>query len=188
MRLVVELFASLVTALALGLASAWYMVDGPRIGVSVGAWKAVPSIAAESADPYSRARVARTGEIAMGAGEGLVFIAEHDDTGAALDGGCDYRLSGETPTARLWTLTASDAEGRLPRAVSGRTFLTSREILRDIDGRFEIAVSASARSGNWLPAPANGALRLTLRLYDTPLALSPGSGMIMPEIERGACR
>lgn len=188
MRLVVELFASLVVALALGLSSAWYMVDGPRIGVSVGAWKAVPSIAAASADPYSRARVARTGEIAMGAGEGLVFVAEHDDEGGALDGGCDYVLAGETPTARLWTLSVSDTAGRLPRAVSGRTFLTSREILRDIDGRFEIAISANARPGNWLPAPAKGALRLTLRLYDTPLALSPGAGMVMPDIERRACR
>jgi hypothetical protein len=188
LRLVVELFASLVIALALGLASAWYMVDGPRIGVDVGAWTAVPSIAADSADPYSRARVARSGEIAMGAGEGLVFVAANDDEGRSLGGDCDYVLSGETPTARLWTLTVSDAAGRLPRAASGRTFLTSREILRDIDGRFEIAVSANARPGNWLPAPAEGALRLTLRLYDTPLALSPGADMVMPHVERRGCR
>ena len=128
------------------------------------------------------------GVVAMGAGEGLVFIAEQDDEGRSLDGGCDYALTGEAPTARLWTLTVSDLAGRLPRAASGRTFLTSREILRDIDGRFEIAVSAGARPGNWLPAPAEGALRLVLRLYDTPLALSPGADMVMPHIERRGCR
>jgi len=187
-RFLVELLATLVIALVLGLVSAWYMVDAPRIGTAVGAWKAVPAISAETADPYTRARIARTGEIALGAGEGLVFIAGEDDGGSGLDGACDYVLSGETPTARLWTLTATDADGRLPKAATGRTFITSRELLRDVEGRFDLTVSASARPGNWLPAPASGPFRLTLRLYDTPLALSPGNGMVMPRIERGECR
>lgn len=188
MRFLVELLAALLIALALGLASAWYMVDAPRIGLGVGAWKAVPAISAETADPYTRARIARTGEIALGAGEGLVFFAEADDHGAAFDGACDYVVAGETPTARLWTLSAVDRDGRLPASITGRTSLTSREILRDRDGRFTIAVSAAARPGNWLPVEPKGGFRLIMRLYDTPLALSPGNGMTMPLIERGACR
>jgi len=82
----------------------------------------------------------------------------------------------------------TDAEGRLPPSVDGRRSLTSREILRDADGRFAIVVSATARPGNRLPSHPSGRLRLTLRLYDTPLALSPETGPAMPRIERGACR
>jgi len=187
-RFLVELLATLVTALVVGLGSAWYMVDAPRIGIGVGSWKAVPAVTAETADPYTRARVARTGEIALGAGEGLVFIAREDDEGRGLDGECDYRISGETPTARLWTLSVLDAGGNLAAPITGRIFLTSRDILRDAEGRFDIAVAAEARPGNWLPSPATGALRFLLRLYDTPLALSPGNGMVMPAIVREGCR
>ncbi len=188
MRFLVELFASLVIALGLGLASAWYMVAAPRIGYGVGVWKAVPAVTAETADPYTRARIARTGEIALGAGEGLIFIATTDDEGRGLDGACDYRIAGRTPTARLWTLSVTDAAGGLPASVTGRTALTSREILRDADGRFEITVAAAARPGNWLPSHAAGEERLVLRLYDTPLALSPDPGMEMPHVTREACR
>lgn len=188
MRFLAELLASLVIALGLGLASAWYMVEAPRIGVAVGPWRAVPAVSAETADPYTRARIARTGEIAIGAGEGLVFIAETDERGEALIGNCDYALVGGTPTARLWTLAVTDANGRLPKAVTGRTSIGSRDILRDAAGRFEIVVAASARAGNWLPSHASGPLRLTLRLYDTPLALSPGGDTAMPRIVRRACR
>jgi hypothetical protein len=187
-RFLVELFATLVIALALGLASAWYMVEAPRIGYGVGAWKAVPAVSAETADPYTRARVARTGEIVLGAGEGLVFIAAEDDDGRGLDGTCDYRITGRTPTARLWTLSVVDDVDALPASTSGRTSLTSREILRDADGGFIITVAATARPGNWLPSHAKGAEKLILRLYDTPLALSPDPGMEMPHVTRGACR
>ncbi len=188
MRFLVELFATLVIALALGLSTAWFMVSAPRIGTGVGAWKAVPAVSADTADPYTRARVARTGEIVLGAGEGLVFIAEADDDGRPLDGACDYRISGATPTARLWTLSMVDDAGGLPASVSGRTSLTSREVLRDAEGRFEIAVAATARSGNWLPSHSRGAEKAILRLYDTPLALSPDQNMRMPRIVRGTCR
>jgi hypothetical protein len=187
-RFLVELLATLAIALVLGLGSAWYMVEAPRIGTEVGSWRAIPAVTAETADPYTRARIARTGEIAMGAGEGLMFIASQDDQGRGLDGACDYRLAGETPPARLWTLSVVDGDGGLTAAPTGRTHMTSREILRAPDGRFEIAVSASARPGNWLPSPARGGERLMLRLYDTPIALSPGADMAMPRIVRGTCR
>ncbi|MDK9697802.1 MAG: DUF1214 domain-containing protein [Siculibacillus sp.] len=188
MRFLVELFATLLIALALGLSTAWYMVAAPRIGFGVGVWTAVPPVSAETADPYARARIARSGEIALGAGEGLVFFADHDEEGVPLDGRCDYRVVGGTPPARLWTLSVVDDAGALPAPVTGRTSLLSREILRDAHGRFEIVVAATARPGNWLPSHAAGAKRLIMRFYDTPLALSPDAGLRMPRVVKGACR
>lgn len=179
----------MIASLALGLTSAWYMVAAPRTGtVSVGTWRALPTIDAATADPYVRARIARSGEIGMGAGEGLTFVANVDTSGRDLDPTCDYRIVGRSPPARLWTLTAIDPEGRPGATPEGRAHLDNRNLLRDATGRFVIALAATARAGNWLPMPATGPATLTLRLYDTPLTLASDQMPPLPSIERGACR
>jgi len=189
LRFLLVLLLTIVAALALGIGSAWYMVSAPRAGtVEIGAWRAQPATDADTIDPYTRARVARTGEIAMGTGEGLSFVATADDQGRRLDGRCDYLLVGDAPPARLWTLTATDERGEIAAVPSKRTHLQSREVLRDGNGRFEIAVSAAARPGNWLPAPSAGNIRLTMRLYDTPINLGSGALPPMPTVSRGTCR
>lgn len=189
MRFFLSLLATAVVALVTGLGSAWYMVAEPRAGtVRVGAWTALPSVDADGADPYTRARIARTGEITMGTGEGLVFIADVDDEGQRLEARCDYRLAGAMPPARLWTLVAQDDKGVVAVGPTGRNRLHSREILRGDGGRFEIVVAASARAGNWLPAPATGPIRLVLRLYDTPTSPTSSDTPDLPQPERRACR
>ncbi|NLH80507.1 MAG: DUF1214 domain-containing protein [Phyllobacteriaceae bacterium] len=188
MRFLLSLLAAMAASLILGLGSAWYMVAAPRTGtVEVGAWRALPTIDAATADPYTRARIARTGEIGMGAGEGLTFVLESDEAGRDLDGACDHRLVGRSPPARLWTLTAIGRDGRPGTTPEGRAHLDNRNLLRGGDGRFEIAVAASARPGNWLPTP-KGAYVLMLRLYDTPVTLASDRMPEMPTLERGACR
>ncbi len=188
MRFLLSLLAAMAASLILGLGSAWFMVAAPRTGtVEVGAWRALPTIDAATADPYTRARIARTGEIGMGAGEGLTFVLENDDDGRALDGNCDLKLIGRSPPARLWTLTAIGRDGRPGATPEGRAHLDNRNLLRGGDGRFEIVLSATPRSGNWLPTP-RGAYVLTLRLYDTPVTLASERMPEMPTLERGACR
>ncbi|ACA15644.1 protein of unknown function DUF1214 [Methylobacterium sp. 4-46] len=164
----------------LGLASANWATRGryPFGGVALNAWTAWPRIGSRDADPYVRAIHARTGEIPIALGEGLLLTAREDDAGQRLSPGCSYRIAGATPPARAWTLTAERrrpaaapaAEGPVPR----RGF-TSTEVLRDQSGRFAITLSPSVQPGNWLPTPpGEGALRLVLRLYDTPVAASTG--------------
>lgn len=177
-------------SLVLGIGSAWFMLAAPRTGtVTVGGWRALPTIDATTADPYVRARVARTGEFGMGAGEGLTFVADADTAGRTLEGRCTYVLAGVSPAARLWTLTASDASGHPARSPIGRAHLDSRNLLRDGEGRFQVALSATARPGNWLPSPAHGDVVLTLRLYDTPITLASDRALpSLPTIEREVCR
>ena len=189
MRFLLSLLAAMALSLALGLGSAWYMIAAPRTGtVDVGVWRALPTIDAATADPYARARIARSGEIGMGAGEGLTFVTRTDSRGDALIATCDYRLSGRSPAARLWTLSAEDEKGRPGVTPEGRAHLDNRNLLRDGEGRFAIALSARARPGNWLPTPTTGAHTLVLRLYDTPIALASGQLPQLPVIEREACR
>lgn len=189
MRFLLSLLAAMALSLALGIGSAWYMVAAPRIGtVDVGAWEALPTIDAATADPYVRARVARSGEIGMGAGEGLTFVTGVDGEGRDLVGTCDYRLDGLSPPARLWTLSALGRDGRPGTTPEGRAHLDNRNLLRDGHGHFTIELSPHARPGNWLPTPATGGFVLMLRLYDTPITLAAGQTPDLPAIVRGACR
>ena len=190
MRLLVNLLIAIVIAAVVGIGSALLVLDREQLfgAVTRGAWTAWPERGSPGADPYSRAELARSGAVPLGSGEGLAFIATTDDGGAALTAVCSYAVSGQTPPARLWTLTVGDADGRLFANPAGRTFLHSREILRREDGSFTIVIGADAEPGNWLPVTGNGPLRLTLRLYDTPLTSSGIGAAVMPAIARERCR
>lgn len=191
MRLLIDIAIAIAIAAVVGLATAWFAVDrGFLFGaINVGPWEAWPRAGSPSADPYSIARLARTGEVPLGAGEGLAFTALADQTGTPLAGNCTYRLDGQTPAARLWTLTAYDGNGRLMANPARRTGFHSREILRRLDGSFVIAVSSEVQPGNWLPVASAGPFTLVIRLYDTPLTTGGEiSDDMMPRILREECR
>mgnify|MGYP001809776472 CR=1 FL=1 len=190
MRLLFNLLVAIIIAAAVGFGSALMVLDRERIfgAVTRGAWTAWPALGSPSADPYSRAELARSGTVPLGSGEGIAFLADSDDSGAPLSGRCDYRVAGQTPPARLWTLTAEDGEGNLYETPARRSGFNSREILRREDGSFTITVAADVAPGNWLPVAGDGPIRLTLRLYDTPLTSSGIGEAALPTIERGSCR
>src|SRR6476659_8235243 len=190
MRLLLDIAIGILVATVLGFFSAWYAVErGFVFGrVTVGGWTAWPNAGSESADPYSIAMLARTGEVPLGAGEGIAFTAEIDKDGRLLSARCDYRIVGQTPGARLWTLTACDEAGHLMADAAHRQAFHSREILRRPDGSFEIALSTSVKPGNWLPVAPVDHFKLVLRLYDTPVtAGSQIAGLAMPEIVAERC-
>jgi hypothetical protein len=190
LRQLIDIAIAVAIATVLGFSTAWIAVEHGRIfgAVTVGAWTAWPGAGGPDADPYSVALLARTGELPLGAGEGLPFTATTDDEGEPLSGGCDYLVSGQTPPARLWTLTAYDAEGRLMRNAAQRAGFHSREILRKPDGTFAIAISPDVEPGNWLPITRVGGIQLVLRLYDTPLTTATEFvSLEMPRIEKEQC-
>ncbi len=90
------------------------------------------------------------------------------------------------PPTRLWTLAASDTEGRGFDNPAGRVGFHSREILRREDGSFAITLARSVQPGNWLPL-GSGPMLLTLRLYDTPLTESGVEDAKLPAVVRVAC-
>ena len=79
-------FLTLVTlaiAIGGGAASVWYTLRAQEgIGaVTIGNWTAYPSMGAVDADPYSKARAAREGILALGRAEGLAFFSNRDSNG-----------------------------------------------------------------------------------------------------------
>lgn len=190
MRFLIDLAIAVVIAVAVGVSGAWLAVERGRLfgAVNVGDWTAWPREGSTDADPYSLAMLARTGEVPLGAGEGLSFTAENDADGAPLSGRCTYAVAGETPAARMWTLTAYDSRGRLMVNVARRPGFHSREIVRNADGTFVIRVASSVQSGNWLPIAPVDTFRLVLRLYDTPLTTgSQIADLVMPAIRKVSC-
>ncbi|MCW2307907.1 DUF1214 domain-containing protein [Rhodobium gokarnense] len=189
-RFVLELFGAIVLGVGLGLGSAYLAVENGHLvdSVAIGGWIASPNAGTPEADPYSAAAFARTGEVALGSGEGLALIADRDSAGNLLTGKCDYVIAGNTPPARLWTLSILEDGWRSAANPRGRIGFHSKDVLREADGSFRITVSTSAKSGNWFPIRDTERLRMVMRLYDTPV--TSGSTMIeleMPKIERGAC-
>jgi hypothetical protein len=188
------LFGSLLAfavAAAIGLGTTWLALsEGIAYGgFTLGAWTSWPKNGTPGIDPYSRAILARSGELPVGSGDGVTFFARADDHGRPLDGRCDIALSGTTPQARFWTLTLYDTDGRLVANSVRRFGFTSQEVVRGTNGTFEITIGPRARPGNWLPTGGVERFVLALRLYDTPVGLATRAGpdVPMPSISVRGC-
>src|SRR6266436_2153204 len=142
-------------ATVVGLGSTWMTATrGTDLGtLTIGAWTARPRTGTAEVDPYSRASIARSGELPVGTGD-------------------DVAVSGVTPAARFWTLTLYDSKGHLVANSLQRYGFTSQEIIRASDGAFEVRVASRSRSGNWLPTGGIERYALMLRLYDTPVGVA----------------
>ncbi|PRH88074.1 hypothetical protein C5L14_09295 [Labrys okinawensis] len=179
---------------ALGLGVTWWATGSDfQLGaLRFGPWTAWPLADPLGADRYSLARIARSGDLPLGPGEGLAFTARKDSTGRALDGACRYRLSAMLPQARWWTLTLYDRADRLVSNPSNRAGFTSSSVLRGWEGRVSVTVAPDSQPGNWLPSTP-GPMSLVLRLYDSPvstgLATEFGAGrtIAVPAVERLDC-
>jgi len=172
----------LAAGVALGLWSAEAVLrNGPPFGVAAaGPWRLETRAGVADADPYTRAELARGGEIPLALGEGLQLVARVDDDGAKLDSRCVYSLGPRVPPARFWTLEIADRDGYPLDNPDGRTTFRSGELLRSGDGAFTIRIGAQVQPGNWLPVGAKTGFELVLRLYDTPLSA------VGDEIQRSA--
>jgi hypothetical protein len=172
-RLILITLVTLIVATIVGLGATWMTATrGVNVGtIKIGAWTARPKTGTSDIDPYSRASVARSGELPVGTGDGVMFTATTDDTGRLLDGRCDIVVKGVTPAARFWTLTFYDPKGRLVANTLQRYGFTSQEIVRGSDGGFEVRVTSRSRAGNWLPTGGLDRYMLALRLYDTPVGV-----------------
>ena len=191
MRLFIQLIAVVVGGLGIGGALAWYSIQ-ENIGfgaMNVGVWTAWPLAGSVDADPYTKAKVAADGQVPLGAAEGLALFARTDDAGRPLRANCRYRLRGETPAARYWTLTAQKIDEQQKRGIAeSERQLTSDIMVRETGGDLVVEVSPELAGGNWLKTSGDGRFLLTMRLYDTPVTGTRGIvDPLMPKIALLGC-
>ena len=191
MRLIFGSLLALCIAAVVGVGTTWMTTTrGTELGtLTIGAWTARPRTGTADVDPYSRATITRNGELPIGTGDGVAFVARADDRNRPLDGRCDVIVSGVTPPARFWTLTLYDRKGHLVANSLQRYGFTSEEIVRSADGSFEIHIASRSRAGNWLPTGGIERYGLMLRLYDTPVGVATRSkrDAPMPAIATRGC-
>jgi len=161
-------------------------------------WTANRSSAANDFDYPTRAGNALVGLMGNDPEEALYFNNFFGADGQPLTGGRAYRLHfapGDIPQTEglgFWSLTLYDAwRFQFVDNPLNRYALGSRDALvRNKDGSIDIYVQPTAPGGardrNWLPSPAKGSFKLTMRIY-MPTAQEVTayrkSSLLVPRIE-----
>lgn len=183
MRIVLELIFVILLGLGLGGALSVVSIQN-NLGfgaLTIGQWTAWPKAGSRDADPYTKAKVAANGEVPLGAAEGISFHSRLDNKGDPLALNCQYQISGQTPPARFWTLTAHKADGTIVGSPSGgAATIHSRNIFRHPSGNFIIMAGPILSGGNWVETDGKGPYELVIRLYDTQVTST--SGLLNPEM------
>lgn len=192
LQIILKVLVFVITGIGLGYCSAQTAIIY-GIGVTAvknGPWVAWPAAGSPSADPYTRAHFAHTGELPLTSFEAIIFRAFEDDKGKPLRSACEYSVQGSAIDVRWWTLTVYSEDGTLIKNPAERYSFNSDNIALGPDNSFKIAISQNAQPGNWIPAGEDDIdIFLTLRLF------GPGQNVLnqlknvnLPKIVSGRCR
>ncbi|MXP27887.1 DUF1214 domain-containing protein [Porphyrobacter algicida] len=156
-------------------------------GVDVNGWHSDFAIGSSSANPYVRARVARSGLLALSRSEAVYFTTASDEDGQPLREQCDYRIFGAGMPAQWWSITLYDGESRLPMNDDHALSIDASRL----NGNSWSALISARRPGNglWVSSRNAGRFDVTLRLYipDKNLFSNPQDVLNPPRIERLGC-
>jgi len=154
---------------------------------SVDGWSySAPDTGDFGTDYNTRAAVALGGLLALTRDEAIYANATADAAGRPLDPAATYtfHLPRDVPVDAFWSLSMYQAfpDGRLYFAdnMLHRYAIGDRTpgLRRNADGSLDILLSRAAplaaQQGNWLPIPADGPFRVTMRAYQPRRALIDG--------------
>ncbi|MEO0057018.1 MAG: hypothetical protein RIT17_455 [Pseudomonadota bacterium] len=156
--------------------------------VDVGGWRSDFAIGSKSADPYTRARVARHGLLALARSEAVYLTRNTDDAGAPLREACTYRLSGGAMPAGWWSVTLYDGASMLPANTDSALSIDASRVSEEA---WEAVIAPERPEGaeHWISSRKAGTFDLTLRLYmpDPAVIDSPATALKPPRIARLSC-
>jgi hypothetical protein len=158
------LFAFL--SLAFGLGTAHYFVENgfALVTPEAGPWKTWINAGSLAADPYTRAHVARFGDLPVNSASGLTFVAKTDSDGEELSSDCEYEIVARPLSAVWWSIALFDSDGQLIPNQAKRHAYNSQNLTVLPDGTQRIALAPQARPGHWLPSGEDNELTLILRM------------------------
>ncbi len=179
-----------------GIVSALFMagllpgIAQTRLGgtVDVEGWRSDYDVGSRAADPYTRARIARHGLLALARTEAVYFTRTKDDDGAPLREACSYRVSGGTMPAQWWSLTLYDARSRLP-ANSDDALSIDASRVSGAQWEAQVAPRRPANGNSWISSRNADRFDLMLRLYvpDAAVLETPDATLSPPAITRLDC-
>ena len=174
-----------------GLITAQHAVSGLYgvVAETKGAWTAWPRAADARIDPYTRAHHLSFGLVPSNRFDTIEYEARVDDAGRPLDENCTYLVSGFSPQARWWSISALAAEDQEQTESEPRRGLVSAQLVYEADRSFRISVSRELQPGNWLRPPDSGDVVLLMRLYTPATAvLRRPLEADLPSVKRQVCR
>ena len=193
MNLILNVVIFTLIALAIGLGSAWHMIGHGSALTTLrsGPWSTWYAAGEPEADPYTKARIARSGRLPVVSSTAMDFQAYTDGEGRALTSRCHYLISVPEVPALWWSLALYDTSGGLIENAAERHAFNSKTVLAGADGTTRIALAPTPRAGYWLPSGQDRDLLLVFRVfraYDTAdLASGEMPVEILPSIDRVDC-
>jgi hypothetical protein len=189
----VSLIMTVVLATGVGVWSSRYMIArGSPLSVDMyGPWEHWRNLGRDSADPYTRAHLASTGELSISADSAGIFEARTDSQGARLHSSCNYKISGMSLPGLWWSLAVFDSRGRLIPNEASRYEFTADTIAPNPNGSFVVTLGRDALPGNWIPTGGAGRLVLVFTVLDPANGLSDEQraerNKRLPVIQREGC-
>lgn len=139
---------------------------------------------ARAADPYTRARIARIGLLALNRGEAAYYIADRDGDGRPLREDCEYLVHGDAMPGRWWSLTVYAHDRFLARNDDGAHSIAAAG---DGDG-WRVRLAPQPVDAAWLSSRNTLRPSLTLRIYrPLPALVRDPMAIDLPRIERLGC-
>ena len=177
--------------LAGGGSALWTMKRGGLAAVG-GGWQTSQLAGSIDADPWTRARVALTGLLALNRSQAIYFTTATDSSGARLSESCRYRVNGGPLPARWWSVTVYADDDYLPQNEDNALSFDATRVGPDGSGRWQALVAPrrtpAVPDGAWASSHKAGRFTLTLRLYNpTPAAQANAALVPLPTVTRLDC-
>lgn len=185
-----KFIAVAIIAIIAGVYAAGKIRDGSYdlVGRKLGPWQTWPGAGTPNADPYTRAHFVSSQRLPLSRFEVLELEARFGSTGSAISSSCSYRIVGQMPPVRRWSLSSYNVDDAENTANGVNSTVTSAQANLKADGRLELMLSTSPQTGNWLRPNGDGDQVLVLRLFNPTYSAGRDSiGGPPLTIERVAC-
>lgn len=191
MKALAAVLLALLFGAGLGVASAYVAVDRFAFAgeVRVGQWRGNLHTGSSTADPYTRAVIAKVGLLALARSETIYFFRATDEDGERLDPACTYKLAGVDQPARWWSITLYDEQFYLARNEDQANSVDATKAVRNPGGDFTVLIGPSRGAGpNWLSTNGAKQVNLTIRLYNPNAEIQTDpSRLQLPIIQKVSC-
>jgi hypothetical protein len=176
--------------MAFGLGSAWWvMAKAPSAQFTNQGWTGSTATGSVDADPWTRAKVAVRGLLALTKTQAIYLTTNVDSAGDRLKAECRYRVTGGAMPGRWWSVTVYAADNYLPLNDDDALAFDATEVTPDGAGKWSASLAARREGeGAWASTRNAGAFDITLRVYNpTPEAQADYRRIPVPTVTKLDC-